>query len=165
MTERHARHPELHFPMPSGSQRHADPGFTPRVRTHLVPSGESRTQHEALLRLMQEEEGHVKAMVTATGKEVELWRERLPAPVGQAAASSEIRTAAQTARPTIALREQGNDAAADDLLVRYAKEASPKELVALSWEYQSLSFFELATDRDGREARNERGPRAVDRDV
>ncbi len=30
--------------MPSGSQRHADPGFTSRVRTHLVPSGESRTQ-------------------------------------------------------------------------------------------------------------------------
>ncbi|WP_331732762.1 hypothetical protein OG592_42370 (plasmid) [Streptomyces avidinii] len=94
-------------------------------------------QHEALLRLMREEEGHVKAMVTATGKEVELWQKRLPAPVGQAGASGDIRAAAQTAGATIALRERGNDAAADELLVRYVKEASPNELVALSWEYYS----------------------------
>ncbi|WP_432103292.1 hypothetical protein [Streptomyces sp. bgisy091] len=90
-------------------------------------------QHEALLRLMQQEAFHVESMVKATGREVELWHRREPFPATSSIAAQG--GPAATADAIIERRDEGNDVAADDLIIQYAVTAAPDDLAALSWEF------------------------------
>ncbi|MFD7324287.1 hypothetical protein ACFV9D_24860 [Streptomyces sp. NPDC059875] len=102
------------------------------IRHRIAHLEDSVRQHEAVLRLVQQERAHVDSMLTATGKEVELWRRREPAP---AAAAEQKPTARETAEAIITLREQGSDGPADALIDTYVERASPAELTELSREF------------------------------
>ncbi|MFB6837873.1 hypothetical protein [Streptomyces sp. NPDC056361] len=94
-------------------------------------------QHEAMLRLMQQEASHVETMMSATGKEIELWKRHELVPAGSATAAAPD-SSKQIAKAIVALRDQDSGTAADELIVQYVAEASPDELVSVSREFDRL---------------------------
>lgn len=102
------------------------------IRQRIAHLEDSVRQHEAVLRLVQQERAHVDSMLTATGREVELWRRSEAAPASVAEPKS---TARRTAEAIITLREQGSDGPADALIATYVERASPAELAELSREF------------------------------
>ncbi|MEX0171448.1 hypothetical protein [Streptomyces sp. LMG1-1-1.1] len=94
-------------------------------------------QHEAMLRLMQQEASHIETMMSATGKEIELWKRRELVPTGSAT-TAERDSSKKTANAIVALRDQDSGTAADNLIVQYVAEATPDELALLSWEFEHL---------------------------
>ncbi|MFI9210082.1 hypothetical protein ACIGW7_18310 [Streptomyces sp. NPDC053253] len=101
------------------------------IRRRIAHLEDFVRQHEAVLRLVQQERAHVGSMLTATGKEVELWRRREAVP----ASAAEQKSARRIAEAIITLREQGSDGPADALLAKYVERASPVELTELSREF------------------------------